>query len=116
MLSVEQIALAIKRKDGNISEAAKALKVTRGALYKRIQDNDELKQIIVDARETLVDDTESEARKQIKKGNTAIIIFTLKTLGKERGYIEQQDVKHSGSVDLVVKGYVSINPDDWDAD
>jgi predicted transcriptional regulator len=114
MLTVEQIAVALQKKAGNITEAAKALKVTRQALHKRINDDELLKSTLIDAREALVDMAESEARKQIRKGNTAIIIFTLKTLGKERGYVEQHDLKHSGSVDLIVKGYVTVTPDDWD--
>lgn len=36
---------------------------------------------------------------------------------KKRGYSDQQDIKHSGSVDVIVsKGYVSVTPDDWDED
>lgn len=115
-LTVEQIAHALERKAGNITEAAKALKVTRQALHKRIGEDESLRQVLVNARETLVDVAESHLLKQIKRGNTAAIIFTLKTQGKERGYVEQNNVQHSGSVDLQVKGYVTVTPDDWDAD
>lgn len=113
MLTVEQIAHALEKKDGNITEAAKALKVTRQALHLRIKDDDALRDVLTSARESLVDMTESEARKQIKQGNTAMIIFTLKTLGKSRGYVERIEQEHSGSVDLVVKGYVNVSPDEW---
>lgn len=98
MLTTEQIADAIKKKAGNITEAAKALNVTRRALYKRIDADEELQQLVTDEREALVDMAESEARKQIKKGNTAIIIFTLKTLGKNRGYVERIEQEHSGEI------------------
>lgn len=113
MLTVEQIAHALEKKAGNITEAARALKVTRQALHKRISDDEMLQRIVIDAREALVDVAESQALKQIKLGNTAIIIFTLKTLGKSRGYIEQNNVNHSGSVDVIVKGYTTVSPDEW---
>lgn len=87
-LTIEQIASAIRAKDGNITDAASALGVTRDAINKRIAKSVELKRLVADAREELVDLAESEARKQIKQGNTAIIIFTLKTQGKERGWRE----------------------------
>ena len=59
---------------------------------------------------------ESEALKQIKQGNTAIIIFTLKTLGKSRGYVERTEVSGPNGGPIVVKGYVKVTPDDWDED
>jgi predicted transcriptional regulator len=92
MLSVEQIAHALQKKAGNVTETAKALGVTRGALYKRIVDDEELQQVLRDARETLVDVAEAQLLKQVKQGNTAAIIFTLKTQGKGRGYVERQEI------------------------
>lgn len=32
---------------------------------------------------------------------------------KSRGYNEQVDHEHKGSVDLIVKGYVNVSPDEW---
>lgn len=96
MLTDEQIVHALEKKSGNITQAAKALKVTRQALYKRIWNNEELEQVVADAREEMVDIAESAARKQIREGNTAMIIFTLKTLGKSRGYVERVEQEHSG--------------------
>lgn len=98
MLTVEQIAHALQQKAGNITDAAKALKVTRQALHKRIREDEVLQAVVTDARETLVDIAESQALKQIKRGNTAMIIFTLKTLGKDRGYVERQEIEHSGDI------------------
>lgn len=36
-------------------------------------------------------------------------------IGKHHGLFSDK-IEHSGSVDLVVKGYVTVNPDDWDDD
>lgn len=116
MLTVEEIARVLEKKAGNISEAARALKVTRQALHYRIGKDETLQQIVIDAREAMVDVAESEALKQIKLGNTAMIIFTLKTVGKSRGYVERQEITGADGGPLVVKGYVEITPDDWDKD
>lgn len=113
MLTVEQITNALEKKAGNITEAAKALKITRQSLHRRISEDETLKQVVIDAREALVDLAESESRKQIKEGNTAIIIFTLKTLGKSRGYVERQEVTGADGGPIVVKGYATVTPDDW---
>jgi GTP cyclohydrolase II len=91
-LTIEQIAHALERKAGNITDAARSLKVTRHALYKRIHSDETLQQVLVDAREALVDVAESQLLKQIKVGNTAAIIFTLKTQGKSRGYVERTEI------------------------
>lgn len=114
MLTVEQIANAIEKKAGNITEAAKALRVTRQALHKRIKDDEDLQELVTQQREALVDIAESALLKQIKRGNTAAIIFALKTQGRDRGYIERIEQEHKGSINLNVKGYVNISPDDWD--
>lgn len=103
MLTIEQITHALRQKAGNITEAAKALKVTRQALHKRIGEDEALQAVVVDAREAMVDVAESEALKQIKRGNTAMIIFTLKTLGKNRGYVERQEITGADGNALEVK-------------
>lgn len=93
-LTVEEIAKVLKAKAGNVSQTATALKVTRQALYKRLEADETLQQIVTDAREAMVDVAESALLKQIKRGNTAAIIFALKTQGKSRGYIERTEIDH----------------------
>lgn len=102
MLTTEKIADALQKKMGNVTEAAKALKVARQTLHRRIGEDEALQAVLVDARETLVDIAESALVKQIKQGNTAAIIFTLKTQGKGRGYVERNEVDHSGAIGVKV--------------
>lgn len=93
-VSVTQIKAALKASAGNVTEAARALGISRSALYQRINNSAELQATLVDAREELVDLAESALRKRIQRGDITAIIFTLKTLGKARGYVERQE--HSG--------------------
>lgn len=113
-LTVKQLAAAIEKNGGNVTEAARALKITRWALQKRIAKNKELQQTVESARESMVDLAEGKLKEELGKNNTAIIIFTLKTLGKKRGYVERQEVTGADGAPLVVKGYVEVTPDDWD--
>lgn len=77
---------------GNISVAAESLKVVRNTLVKWV-DEEDLKDVVVQARNARLDFAESKLDQNIKNGDTTAIIFLLKTLGKERGYVERQESK-----------------------
>jgi len=87
-LTIKQLAHAIQSKAGNVTDAATALGITRNGLQKRIAKSAELQQLVKDEREALVDMAESAIRGKIREGDTASIIFTLKTQGRERGWGE----------------------------
>ena len=88
---------AIIELDGNISAVARRFKVSRGAIYKFINEKyPDLLECVKEARESMVDEVESELYKQAKKGNTVAMIFFLKTQGKARGYVEKVEQENSG--------------------
>ena len=67
--------------------------ITRGTYY--LWEKDEAfqqKLAAVKPEEILLDFTENALIKRIEKGDTTAIIFTLKTKGKNRGYIEKQEL------------------------
>lgn len=97
-------------KGGNIAEIAKALNCTRRVVQYWTKDEDsEYSQILEEVRESFIDMAETQLRrlvlgipkyeidqngKKVQKGwverpSEAAIIFTLKTQGKKRGYIER---------------------------
>jgi hypothetical protein len=94
-LSEEQIAIAIKAKAGNISAVARDLEVSRQAIYNYLDEYPRLKELVADTREELVDIAESAARREIINGNTAMIIYTLKTQGRHRGWQEKVSLELS---------------------
>ena len=49
-----------------------------------------------DIAEVTLDFAESMLHKQIQDKDTTATIFFLKTKGKKRGYVERQEVEHSG--------------------
>lgn len=82
----------LQKSMGNISVAARSLGMTRNALYQRIRRTPQLKTILDDARESLVDVAESALYSAVTKKEGWAVCFTLKTIGKSRGYIERTEL------------------------
>ncbi|HQM65783.1 MAG TPA: helix-turn-helix domain-containing protein [Anaerolineaceae bacterium] len=99
----KQIEHAIKQTAGNVSQAAKALQVSRTTVHKRIAKSEKLREVLRDTREELIDIAESALRREVLDGNITAIIFTLKTQGKARGYVERQEVTGADGGAVIVK-------------
>jgi len=93
-LRAEQVIPALQELDGNVYLAAKKLGVERGSLYRFVKKYPKIQEIINQARESMVDLGESKLKQAVLKGEAWAVCFTLKTLGKSRGYIEQ--LQHAG--------------------
>lgn len=112
-LKVSDIEPVVSKYDGNIAAIARHFRVTRQTIYNRIKESSTLKEAIQDARESVLDDAESELYKQAKSGNTAALIFFLKTQGKNRGYTERQEITGADGGDVRVKFIdYGLNTDD----
>lgn len=119
-LNREELISAIWRNKGKVGLVAESLGVTAKTIYNYADRYATVKNAIDDARlhadEVLVDSAELKLRTAVLNGEAWAVRYTLGTKGRNRGYVEQNNVQHSGSVDLQVKGYVTVTPDDWDAD
>ena len=62
-----------------------------------------VKAVADEERETLIDFAENQLFKQVQDGNITAIIFTLKTIGKSRGYVERQEVTGAEGKALTIK-------------
>jgi len=117
-LTVEQVEHALKQTAGNVSSAARALGVSRTTLYNKINASTTLQQALTEYREELVDIAESALRREVLNGNITAIIFTLKTQGKERGYVERTQTevsgKDGGAVEVRVTGLEGLSDADLD--
>lgn len=91
-ISIDQAAAALQKTFGNVMLAARELGISRTTLYNKINTSDRLRVIVTDGREEIIDIAESALRSRLTQGDTTAIIFTLKTLGKERGYVERQEI------------------------
>lgn len=104
-LTAEQIKHALEGASGNISYAAKSLGVSRSTLYRRIDASPALKVVLADSREELKDIAESALKRAVIAGEGWAVCFALKTVGRDRGYVERQEVTGAdgGAVETVIR-------------
>ncbi|NJL06350.1 MAG: hypothetical protein HC911_15875 [Chloroflexaceae bacterium] len=79
----------LRETHGNVHQAANRLGVHRNTIHKRLAADPELREVAKTERDQLVDLAEGKLADLIEQGNIAAIIFTLKTLGRSRGWSER---------------------------
>jgi uncharacterized protein YjcR len=89
--SKDIIEQAIVKAYGNISLASKSLDVEPKTLRKWVQEED-LQQAVIEGRNSRLDFAESMLDKAMANENMTAVIFYLKTQGKDRGYVERQEI------------------------
>jgi hypothetical protein len=80
---------------GIVSTASKKANVGRTQHYEWLKEDPQYKAAVEAIQESVIDFAESHLYKLIKEGNPAANIFYLKTKGKNRGYIERQEIEVS---------------------
>ncbi|MFN6202061.1 MAG: helix-turn-helix domain-containing protein [Acidobacteriota bacterium] len=91
-LNAELVQRQLIASTGNVSHAARVLGVTRNTLYEYIHRYPELAIILSDTRESLVDAAESALHSAVIEKQAWAVCFTLKTIGRNRGYVERQEI------------------------
>jgi len=99
-LKAEEVEAKLRELSGNFSAVGRALGVTRDAVSKFVKKRPKLKEVAQECRETFVDNVESAIYKEALNGNVTAQIFILKTLGKDRGYVEKHELEHSWNRDV----------------
>tara|TARA_Y100000593_G_scaffold42053_1_gene80602 strand:- start:1201 stop:1626 length:426 start_codon:yes stop_codon:yes gene_type:complete len=84
-----QIETVLAQTGGLIAPAARQLGVTRNAIYKRVRENPDLRDLLDEIRESHIDFAEGQLLGKIREGHPACIMFFLRTIGKSRGYVER---------------------------
>lgn len=92
----KEVANALRKANGLVSVAARALKVCSKTIYDRVKVCPELKQIIHESRRSLIDVAEKSLRLRVQAGEGWACALVLKTLGKNRGYKEITYQRHGG--------------------
>lgn len=101
--SLAEIKGALETYHGCVYLAAESLGVWPSAVYARIKKSPELQQLLdlYDGRRT--DAAELKLEQAIREGEPWAIQFQLKTKGRNRGYVERQEVDTRGRVQLEVE-------------
>lgn len=88
----DKVVTVFENKAANMTAAATAIGIARRTLVRWREADPELDAKMKDIEESLVDYSESQLMAAIQEGNLTAIIFHLKTKGKNRGYIEGQEI------------------------
>lgn len=84
---------AMEKSLGIVTTACRNVGIARDTHYRWMRDDDSYRASIESIEGMTLDLAESKLHEEILGGNTAAIIFFLKTKGKKRGYVEKQEVE-----------------------
>ncbi len=97
---------------GIVTTVAKRLQVARSTVYTYMNRWSTVDDAMRDERNAYLDLCESKLADEVMKGNITAIIFSLKTLGKSRGYIERFEHGISADEQAQVHIYIPDNQRD----
>jgi hypothetical protein len=90
-----QMLEALEKSLGIVTTATKTAGISRETHYRWMKEDPEYKEKVDSIGDIALDFAESQLHKQIREGNSTATIFFLKTKGKNRGYIERQEVQQT---------------------
>lgn len=93
-ISKKRFREAVKESFGNITTIAARLSVTRPTVYNYMRKYPDFKELVDDARDSIVDVAESQLMKHVTTGNGDLraLMFVLETFGKKRGWSKRVEV------------------------
>tara|TARA_R110001606_G_scaffold381531_1_gene542803 strand:- start:454 stop:786 length:333 start_codon:yes stop_codon:yes gene_type:complete len=89
----ERLIEAVEKSLGVVTTACKAVGCSRETFYRYCKEDDKFRAKVEDISNVTLDFAESQLHKQISAGSTTATIFLLKTKGKNRGYVEKQQIE-----------------------
>ncbi len=99
----QRIIKALGESAGLLTLAAKKAGVSYTTINRYAHDFISVQAAIQEAKESMLDFTEGKLYEKIKGGDTASILFYLKTQGKARGYTERQELTGADGGNLKVE-------------
>lgn len=88
----ESLLKALEKSLGVVTVACKNADIPRSTFYKWLKEDTQFASEVKDIENIALDFAESQLHNQISGGNTSATIFYLKTKGKNRGYVERQEI------------------------
>jgi len=83
---------AMEKCHGIVTDACKTVGISRVTYYEYYKNDTEFKKSIDEIESTVLDFVEGKLFQKIDTGDVTSIIFYLKTKGKNRGYVERQEL------------------------
>lgn len=109
----EEVVEAIRQSRGYISVAAKKLGCSHQTIRNWIDRSEACSEAIIEARTIRGDFFETALENRVRAGSDAAIIFGLKTLYKDRGYVEKTEHHFTGEETI---GLEIVAPEDTEED
>ncbi len=95
-ISEKRAISVVEGSGGFVTQIAKRLGCTVQNIYKLYEKYPAFKEAVAAEKAKQLDFAEGKLQEMINTGNTAAVIFYLKTQGKGRGYIERNETEVSG--------------------
>lgn len=83
------IVSALRATGGMVTLAAQQLGCSHTVIYRRLDKDPILRQVLDEERDKALDIAEAALKRATLKGEAWAVCFTLKTIGKKRGYVER---------------------------
>ena len=99
----EQLLVTIKKYRGIVTTICNSLGISRQAFYERANKDEEIIIALKDSREEIIDFAETKLIELIRDGNANAIFFYLKTVGRDRGYVEKQEKDQTNKVVNIIE-------------
>lgn len=99
--TVEQVEEALRLSAGLLYGAAEKLRCAPSTVTNYVKRHKRLQRAIEEAKESTLDMAEAQLINLMQEGDRTAIIFYLKTQGKERGYIERQELTGAADGDPI---------------
>ncbi len=103
----KQFLEAFEKNATNVSRACKSVGIERQTHYDWKSRNLTYKAKVEAIEESMIDFAEGMLYKNMKDGKESSILFFLKTRGRSRGYVERQEIEHSGDA-LITKIEIEV--------
>lgn len=110
--TLDQVEDALRRHRGLISFAAEELGLSHSSVSERVSRHPRLQAVVAEARVRRVDVAEYKLDEALGNGEPWSIALVLKTIGKDRGYVERSEVTGKDGTDLVIREVVVHLPPD----
>ncbi len=88
----KQVLQALERSLGVVTTAVKSSGISRSTFYNWLESDEQFAREVKDIGEQALDFSESKLFQLIADKDKTAVIFHLKTKGKNRGYVEGQDI------------------------
>jgi hypothetical protein len=111
--TVEQVAEALRKSRGKVYLAAQRLGCHVNTLRGYLKRHEELAEVLEDARGLRVDIAEVQLEDATQKGEPWAVLYTLSTLGKDRGYTKKEERSHDHTLKILRLPAKATDPQHW---